>query len=202
MGGLKSFFSGKEVLVEENPVSSWLFTNTASAWIWLILRLYLGVAWLMAGVGKVQDDAWTGENAGAAIKGFMGGALEKVEAGDVPTWYAFFLESIVLPNAAVMSYMVAWGEVFVGLGLIVGLLTGIAAFFGALMNMSFLLAGTVSTNPIMFMIAVVLILAWKTAGWYGLDRYVLPKLGTPWTSYGTDIDDGKLTSLKYFHHVD
>lgn len=189
-------------MVEENPVSSWLFTNTASAWIWLVLRLYLGVTWFMAGLVKVRDEAWTGEAAGAAVAGFMGAALEKVEVGDVPTWYAFFLESIVLPNASIVSYIVAWGEVFVGLGLIVGLLTGIAAFFGALMNMSFLLAGTVSTNPVMFMIAIVLILAWKTAGWYGLDRFVLPKLGTPWTSYGMEADDGKISSLKYFHYVD
>lgn len=62
------------------------------------------------------------------------------------------------------------------------MLTGIAAFFGATMNMSFLLAGTVSSNPVMFMIAIVLILAWKVAGWYGLDRWVLPRLGTPWSS--------------------
>lgn len=172
---------GREIIVEDNPVSRWLFTNTTSAWIWLILRLYLGYAWLSAGFGKVTDDAWTGENAGAAVKGFMNGALALAEEGDVATWYAWFLENIVIPNAVPFSYMVAWGEILVGLGLIVGLLTGIAAFFGALMNMSFLLAGTVSTNPVMFMIAIFLIMAWKVAGWYGLDRWALPFLGTPWT---------------------
>lgn len=202
MEKLKKVFKGQDILVEENPVSSWLFTNTASAWIWLLLRLYLGYAWLTAGIHKVTDDAWTGENAGAAVSGFMNGALEKVEAGDVPNWYAWFLEQMVIPNAVPFSYAVAWGEVLVGIGLIAGLLTGIAAFFGALMNMSFLLAGTVSTNPIMFMIAMALILAWKVAGWYGLDRFVLPRLGTPWTSYGTEENDGKLDSLNYFHYVD
>jgi thiosulfate dehydrogenase [quinone] large subunit len=60
-------------------------------------------------------------------------------------------------------------------------LTGVAAFFGAMMNMSFLLAGTVSSNPVMFVIAIFLIMAWKVAGWYGLDRFALPRLGTPWT---------------------
>lgn len=172
---------GKEVIIEENPLSRWLFTNTTSAWIWLILRLYLGYTWLMAGIGKVTSDAWTGENAGAAVKGFMGGAIALAEEGDVAGWYAWFLETIVIPNAVVFSYMVAWGEVLIGLGLIVGLLTGIAAFFGAMMNMSFLLAGTVSSNPVMFMIAIFLIMAWKVAGWYGLDRWALPRLGTPWT---------------------
>ena len=57
---------------------------------------------------------------------------------------------------------------------------GIAAFFGALMNMSFLLAGTVSTNPVLFFAGILLILAWKNAGYIGIDRFLLPALGTPW----------------------
>lgn len=178
---LKKSQIGKTIIVDENPLSRWLFSNTTSAWIWLLLRLYLGYSWLMAGIGKVKSDVWTGDNAGVALEGFMGGALAKVEAGDVAGWYATFLENFVLPNAVPFSYLVAWGEVLVGIGLIVGCLTGIAAFFGATMNMSFLLAGTVSTNPIMFMIALFLILAWKNAGWYGVDRWILPKLGTPWS---------------------
>ena len=32
----------------------------------------------------------------------------------------------------------------------------------------------------MFTLAVGLMLAWKVAGYYGLDRYLLPLLGTPW----------------------
>jgi thiosulfate dehydrogenase [quinone] large subunit len=77
--------------------------------------------------------------------------------------------------------MVAWGEILVGIALILGIFTGIAAFFGSVMNMNYLLAGTVSTNPILFAIATWLVLAWKTAGWWGLDRWVLPALGTPWS---------------------
>ena len=48
------------------------------------------------------------------------------------------------------------------------------------MNMSFLLAGSASSNPVLFTLAIGLMLAWKVAGYYGLDRYVLPLLGTPW----------------------
>jgi thiosulfate dehydrogenase [quinone] large subunit len=66
------------------------------------------------------------------------------------------------------------------MALIVGTFTEIAAFFGAFMNMNYLLAGTVSTNPILLVIALLLVLAWKTAGWWGLDRWLLPTLGTPW----------------------
>ena len=48
------------------------------------------------------------------------------------------------------------------------------------MNMSFLLAGSASSNPVMFTLAIGLILAWQVAGYYGVDRYLLPMLGTPW----------------------
>jgi thiosulfate dehydrogenase [quinone] large subunit len=64
--------------------------------------------------------------------------------------------------------------------LVLGAFVGIAAFFGAFMNWNFMMAGTASTNPLLFTLAIVLILAWKVAGYYGLDRALLPVLGTPW----------------------
>jgi thiosulfate dehydrogenase [quinone] large subunit len=48
------------------------------------------------------------------------------------------------------------------------------------MNMSFLLAGSASTNPVLFTMGIGLILAWRVAGYYGVDRYLLPNLGAPW----------------------
>jgi len=77
--------------------------------------------------------------------------------------------------------LIAIGEVLVGIALIVGCLVGIAAFFGALMNMSFMLAGSASTNPILFVGAIGLMLAWKVAGYLGVDRVLLPRLGAPWS---------------------
>jgi thiosulfate dehydrogenase [quinone] large subunit len=172
----------RTIVVPENPVSRFLFSDTRSGLIWLVIRLYVGFSWLKAGWGKVRSEAWTGEQAGAAVQGFINGALAKSqEGGDVTGWYASFLENTVLPNAKLFGFVVAYGELLVGLGLIFGLLTGIAAFFGALMNVSFLFAGTLSINPLLFILATWLVLAWKVAGWYGLDRWALPKLGTPWT---------------------
>jgi thiosulfate dehydrogenase [quinone] large subunit len=68
----------------------------------------------------------------------------------------------------------------VGVLLIIGLFTGIAAFVGAMMNFSYVFAGTAGVNPLFIIISLFLIMAWRVAGWYGLDRIVLPKLGTPW----------------------
>ena len=45
------------------------------------------------------------------------------------------------------AWVIMFGEMAVGIGLIIGMLTGVATFFGALMNISFLLAGTASTTP-------------------------------------------------------
>lgn len=171
----------KEILIPENPLSRFLFSSTRAGIIWLIVRLYLGYSWITAGWKKVNSETWTGDKAGTALEGFVKGAITKAEAGkDVTGWYASYLENFVLPNAKLFSYMVAFGELLVGLGLIVGLLTGIAAFFGSVMNVSFLFAGTLSTNPLLFILATWLVLAWKNAGWYGLDRWALPLLGTPW----------------------
>jgi thiosulfate dehydrogenase [quinone] large subunit len=98
----------------------------------------------------------------------------------VQGWYASFLQNLVLNHASFWSYLVSWGETLVGIALILGIFTGIASFFAAFMNVNYLLAGTVSINPILLIIEIFLILAWKTAGWWGLDRWMLPAMGTPW----------------------
>jgi thiosulfate dehydrogenase (quinone) large subunit len=170
------------VHIPEPPVSEFLFANTKLASLWLILRVYIGLQWFEAGWSKANNPAWVGPNAGGAVKGFLMGALEKTSGAhpDVSGWYAEFIKATAIPNASAFSHMVAYGELFVGVALILGMFTGIAAFFGAFMNMNYLFAGTVSTNPVMFIIQLLLILAWRTAGFLGVDRFLLPMLGTPW----------------------
>lgn len=165
----------------EPQISKFLFASRYMAPFWTVVRVYLGWLWLDAGWGKVNNPAWVGENAGVAIRGFLTRAvgLSQGESPSVTGWYAWMIENLFLPMSTFMSYVVAFGEVVVGLALIVGLLTGAAAFFGGLMNVAFLLAGTLSTNPIMFMLATWLVLAWRIAGYYGLDYWVLPMLGAP-----------------------
>lgn len=173
----------------EPPWARFLFGARLMAWVWLVVRLYLGYEWLVAGWGKISGDgaaAWTGAKAGTAIAGFVKGALAKTsgEHPDVTGWYAWFLEHVVSPNAAVFSWLVAIGELAVGIALVLGALTGIAAFFGVLMNANYLLAGTVSANPVLIILGTLVVLAWRNAGWIGLDRWLLPALGTPWQPGG------------------
>lgn len=150
-----------------------LLAEKSTAPLWLIVRLYVGYAWLMAGIEKLESPAWFGTNAGPALTGFINNALTKTAGAhpDVTGWYASFLTNTVLPQVWLWSHAVTLGELAVGLGLIVGLFTGVAAFFGAFMNFNFLLAGAVSTNPILLALGVSLVLARRVAGSIGLDRY-------------------------------
>ncbi len=170
------------VEIDESPVARTLFGDTRLSWIWLILRVYVGYEWLSAGYEKITSPVWVGSKAGTALTGFIKGALTQTSGAhpNVQGWYAAFLQNIVLPNVSFWSYLVSFGELLVGIALILGIFTGIAAFFGSFMNVNYLMAGAVSTNPILFVIATWLVLAWRTAGWVGLDRWVLPALGTPW----------------------
>jgi thiosulfate dehydrogenase (quinone) large subunit len=168
--------------LREPPFARFLFADTRASWIWLVVRLYLGYEWISAALGKFGSPAWTGSQAGAAVTGFAQGALAKTggDHADVTGWYAWFLQNLVVPNAGLFGWLITLGELAVGVALILGALTGIAAFFGIVMNANYLLAGTVSSNPILIILGTLVVLAWRNAGWIGLDRWLLPALGTPW----------------------
>jgi thiosulfate dehydrogenase [quinone] large subunit len=173
--------AGRRAEIPEPNITRFLFADTRMAPVWLVVRVYLGYLWLVAGWGKITDPAWIGSEAGAAVTGFAQGAMQQTtgEHPQVTGWYAGFLESVVIPNATLFSYLVVFGEIAVGLALILGLFSGIAAFFGGFMNASFIFAGTAGANPLMFILATWLVLAWRVAGYWGLDRWVLPAIGVP-----------------------
>ena len=167
--------------VPEPNVTRFLFADTRMAPVWLIVRLWLAYEWLVAALGKWVEGGWVGEGAGGAVKGFAQGAIAQTtgEHPQVTGWYASFLEHVVLPNAALFSYLVILGETLVGIALVLGAFTSIAAFFGVFMNASFLFAGTAGANPLMALAGVLLVLAWRVSGWWGLDRWILPAMGVP-----------------------
>jgi thiosulfate dehydrogenase [quinone] large subunit len=162
--------------------TQFLFHDSRAGLIWLPIRVFLGFSWLESGWGKVTGTGWL--DGGSSLERYWTNAVSIPEQGRPPIsfeWYRDFIQ-ILIDNEAWTWFapLIAFGEVAVGLGLIFGCLTGVAAFFGALMNISFLLAGSASTNPVMFTLAVGIILAWRVAGYYGIDRWLLPVLGTPW----------------------
>lgn len=171
------------VIFNDPPFARDLFDNTRWSWLWLILRLYLGYSWLESGLGKLANPAWT--QSGEALRGFWERAVAIPEAPARPAiafdWYRTFIQSLLDAQAYTwFSKLIMAGELLVGIALIIGAFVGFAAFAGAFLNWNFMMAGTASTNPLMFVLTILLILAWKTAGWIGLDRWLLPAIGTPW----------------------
>ena len=175
--------SNHSVIMSDPPVANALFNNTRLAWIWLIVRLYVGYEWISAGLEKLQSPAWM--QGGAALKGYWTTAIAVPAAPARPAityaWYRDFLQFLLNHQTYVwFGKLVSVGEFLVGIALVLGIFVGFAAFFGGLMNFNYMLAGSASTNPVLFVLAILLMLAWKTAGYWGLDHFVLRWLGTPW----------------------
>ena len=169
-------------IVEDPPLARFLFGNTTMAWVWLVVRVWLGYQWINAALHKVTDPAWV--QSGLALKGFWERVIVVPENGRAPIafdWYRDFIQWLLNTQSYTwFGKLIAYGELFVGVALVIGAFVGIAAFFGAAMNWNFMMAGTASTNPLLFTLAILVILAWKVAGYYGLDYYLLNLLGTPW----------------------
>lgn len=172
----------KGEIVEDPPVARRLLSDTRAGWLWLIPRIWLGYKWLEASSHKLGDAAWM--QTGDALKGFWERAVLIPESGRPAItfdWYRSFLQAMLDAQAYTwFAKVVALGEALIGIALIVGAFTGIAAFFGAFMNFNFMLAGSASSNPVLFLIAIGLMLAWKVAGNVGADAFLLRRLGTPW----------------------
>ncbi len=169
-------------IIEDPPFARFIFNDTRFAWFWAIIRVLLGISWFQSGWGKVTNPAWMDE--GAALRGFWENAVRIPETGRPPIafdWYRDFIQGLLDANAYTwFAPFVAISEVLVGAALVLGAFVGIAAFGGALMNWNFVMAGTASSNALLGLAALFLILAWKTAGWWGLDRFLLPRVGVPW----------------------
>ncbi len=174
-------------VIADPPLAKFLFSDTRMAVVWLIVRVYVGYAWLDAGWHKILD---TGAKTnyiidGAGVLAFWQriAAIPAAPAKPAITydWYRGFIQFLIDSHTEVfMGKVIAFGETAVGVGLILGAFVGIAAVGGAFMNLNYILAGTASTNPVLLLLGFLLVLAWKTAGYIGLDRFLLPLLGTPW----------------------
>ena len=173
-------------VLQDPPVAQFLFSDTRFAPIWLVVRVLLGWGWFSAGLDKLGDPAWM--QTGEALKSFWAKAVVVPATGRPPIafdWYRNFLQGM-LDNGSYVWFakLVTIGELVVGAALILGLFVGVAAFIDAFLNWNYIMAGSASSNGLFGLGAILLILAWKTAGYYGLDRWILPRIGMTWQQYG------------------
>lgn len=169
-------------VIEEPHFVKFLFSDARFSVLWLAIRVWLGWQWLDAASHKIGNPAWV--DTGEALKGFWTAQVAIPEGGRPPIsfdWYRSFLQSMLDAGSYTwFAKLIAYGELFIGIALIIGAFVGIAAFFSAFMNFNFMLAGSASINPVLFLGALILIFAWKTAGFIGADYFLLNWIGTPW----------------------
>ncbi len=179
---MQKLLNRKNTVVSDPKIARLLFNDIRFSVLWLVVRVWLGYEWINAASHKIGNPAWT--QTGDALKGYWTSAVAIPEAGRPPIsfdWYRSFIQGLLDAQAYTwFAKLIAYGELLVGIALIIGAFVGIAAFFGALMNWSFMMAGSASINPVLFILAIGLILAWKTAGYIGADYFLLNRLGTPW----------------------
>jgi len=179
---MASVVTRKGEVVQDPPFVTKFLSDPRAAWLFLPLRIWLGYQWIDASLHKITNPAWV--VTGQALKGFWTSAVAIPATGRPAItfdWYRAFLQFMLDAQAYTwFAKVVAYGEFLIGIGLILGAFTGIAAFFGGLMNWNFMMAGSASTNPLLFVCAVALILGWKVAGYIGADYYLLRFIGTPW----------------------
>jgi thiosulfate dehydrogenase [quinone] large subunit len=172
---------------EDPSVVQFLFGSRKVAWLWLLVRVYLGYQWLTAGREKLASPGWMTN--GSSLQAFwqraviapVGGTKGVVHYG----WYHDLLQYMLNQHWYVwFAKLVAISETSIGVLLILGAFVGAVAFIGGFMSFNFMLAGSASTNPVLFVLAILLLLAWKVAGYYGLDYWLLPRVGVPWQNRG------------------
>jgi len=127
-------------------------------WPIAALRIYAGVFFTYNGFRKVINEKFTD-----GMVGFLNG-----RADQSPEFYRAFLESWVIPNKAFFAGLVTFGEIAIGLALILGLATRYASVAGALLVTNFWLAkgqGVLDgTNHDVVWLVIFLVLALVPAG--------------------------------------
>ncbi len=137
--------------VQDPPIVQRLLNDPRAGWLWVLPRIWLGWQWFEAAQHKIADPAWV--QTGDALKGFWTSAVLVPETGRAAItfdWYRAFLQMMLDAQAYTwFAKVVAYGEMLIGIALIIGAFTGIAAFFGGFMNWNFMMAGSASTNPLL-----------------------------------------------------
>ena len=159
-----------------------LFNLPLAGLIWLPIRVWLGWQWLEAGLHKLESAAWI--QSGTALKGFWTSAVAIPATGTAPihyVWYREFLQMLLNAQAYTwFAKIISIGELLVGVALILGIFTGFSAFMGGMMNWSYIMAGSASVNPMFLVLSVGLVLAWKIAGYFGADFFLVPWVAQLW----------------------
>jgi thiosulfate dehydrogenase (quinone) large subunit len=171
----EGFLMNKLITIFGNPterttlgVFPRLGQSKVAAIAWLALRVWIGIMWIQAGWSKVfgvENPAFMHNN-GSGVAGFAG------HGAAAYSWWASIMHSFVVPNASWIAVFVAFGELAIGLGLVVGLFTRTAAVASLLLLFTYVMSGTASVNAFYALCAIIVLATWRTSTWISLDGLI------------------------------
>src|SRR6202044_1709639 len=135
---------------------------------WLAMRVWLGIMWIQAGWAKL----FGAENAAFLHHNGAGGAGFAAHGAPAYTWWGSFLHSFVVPNAGWIGVLVAVAEFTIGVALVAGLFTRIAALGSLALLFTYVMSGTASVCAFYALFAIVILTMWRTSGWIGIDGLI------------------------------
>ncbi len=132
---------------------------------WTAMRVWLGIMWIQAGAAKL----WGAESA-AFIRG-NGAGVAGFAAHGTPayTWWGSFLHGFVVPNAGWIGVLIAVAEFAIGVALVAGLFTRLAALGSLALLFTYVMSGTASVCAFYALFAIVILAMWRTSSWIGFD---------------------------------
>lgn len=132
---------------------SWWADTRLSGRVLLPLRLFLGVTFVYAGIQKLTDPQFFNPLAA----GFIGKQIMAFATGSP---IHNFLIHFALPHATFFGAFVAFGEIAIGIGTLIGFLFRPAAFFGILLSLMFFLSASWRVHPYFYGADIVFVFAW------------------------------------------
>jgi thiosulfate dehydrogenase (quinone) large subunit len=150
------------------PLWETLKTSKLAALAWTAMRVWLGVMWIQAGSAKLwgAEAAAFLHNNGAGVAGFA------AHGTPAYSWWGSFLHGFVVPNAGAIGILVAVAEFAIGVALVAGLFTRVAALGSLALLFTYVMSGTASVCAFYAAIAIVILVMWRTSSWIGVDGLI------------------------------
>jgi thiosulfate dehydrogenase [quinone] large subunit len=146
----------------------WVKESRVMAVGWLAMRVWLGIMWIQAGWAKLfgAENAYFLHHNGAGVAGFA------AHGTPAYTWWGHFLHGFVVPNAGWIGVVIAVAEFTIGVALVAGLFTRIAALGSLALLFTYVMSGTASVCAWYALFAIVILTMWRTSSWIGLDGVI------------------------------
>ncbi len=111
--------------------------------------------------------------------------IAEFAAGNPIGWYKEFLEGTVLPQSRVFATLQTFAEAAVGLGLILGLLTGLTALVGLFLSLNYGFASQWMSFGqqgfhVLLVTSMITFLGARAGRTWGIDRWILVRRGGRW----------------------